>query len=93
MTEWGRNPADFTSLFSAEVPPPDETIIQLLEIYVEECIKIKGKGYADDPINSVEHILNEVKIHLMYGLLFIDIVLLNNDENKVPMPKNLVVVS
>ena len=86
MREWGRNPFDFKDM--ANLPPEDSLFRPFIEIYVEECIRISGKSYSENEINSVDHILKEAKIYLLNGTLFFTIFLLKNDENNDELPTN-----
>ena len=44
----------------------DEMMLKLIEVYRQECAKIKGKEYLLDEQNSAQQILREAKFFNMY---------------------------
>ena len=94
MREWGRDQWDFKTM--ADLPPKDSVFGPKIQIYVDECERIYGKKWSQNPINSVEHILKEIKIFLLCSCLFFSVFFLNMDENEpnsLPMARNICVVS
>ena len=62
-------------------------------MYVQKSIEILGKSYAENPINSVDSILREVKIFLLNSQLFSTVFLIKNDVNEFPLNRKLNMVS
>ena len=43
--------------------PPDESALRhLLQYYYDESVLILGHRFSDNPLNSVEHLIKEVKV-------------------------------
>ncbi|XP_054157320.1 choline kinase alpha-like [Oppia nitens] len=67
MLEWSRKPFDFSV---DGIPHNDSLVRPLIEIYLNECQIIYGKQYSADKRNSVDHIINEIKLfHLIWCLI------------------------
>ena len=79
MSEWGRYQWDLKAI--CDLPLEDSVFGPLVEIYTEECERIHGKEWSQNPINSVQHILSETKVFLLneclQGILFF----YKNDDN------------
>ena len=81
LSEWGRLWA------SIDVPQSfvdDSTIIKLLEVYVNEMVKIFGNSYTDNPINSMKQLVKEVKVFalafkMLMILFYLDTVVTESD--------------
>ena len=82
--EWGRPQFDKTPVRG--IPFKDEEMKSLIEIYVEECVRIHGKSYLENEINSVDHILKELKIFLLFSALLGVVYFMNNDETDGGFP-------
>ncbi|CAG2100653.1 unnamed protein product [Medioppia subpectinata] len=71
INEWGRSMEDFIKL---HIYPDDTTLLPLIEMYVKESQRVLGNKFSDNLLNSVEHILKEVKVFAlvtsMFGILF-----------------------
>ncbi|CAG2100037.1 unnamed protein product [Medioppia subpectinata] len=71
INEWGRSMEDFTKPHDY---PKDSTLLPLIEMYVKESQRVLGNKFYENKLNSVEHILKEVKtfalVTSMFGLLF-----------------------
>ena len=71
IINWGRESSDW---FKPLMYAHDDVIKPLVGIYIEESVRLRGKEFSDDPRNSLEHIMREVKVfslvELMFGLLF-----------------------
>jgi aminoglycoside phosphotransferase (APT) family kinase protein len=80
IREWGRKPMEYKSI---EGLPLESQFKPLIEIYVEECERIYGKSYSQNPINSVDHILKEVKTFLLFSYLFSTVNFMKEDEGSV----------
>ena len=91
MTEWGRKQFEVRSI---EGIPLESQFKPMIEIYIEECERIYGKSYSQNEINSVDHILKEVKTFLLLSFLFGTIFCLKNDENSktFPLSRQLIMV-
>ena len=84
--EWGRKQFDKTPVRG--IPFKDEEMKSLIEIYVEESVRIHGKSYLENEINSVDHILKELKIFLLFSRLVKAVLYLKNDDTKDGIPIN-----
>ena len=84
VREWGRS--NFERKPIEGLPLPDSELKPLIEIYVKESHRIHGKSYSENPINSVEHILKEVKIFLMFSQLFGSVYVLSYEEDDPDFP-------
>ena len=69
----------------------DNIILKFLKVYREECGKIQGQKYLDDPINSLEQMLREVKFFVLNyatGMMFFAAVMFvqsPDDEKSIEM--------
>lgn len=52
----------------------------LLKSYLSESIKIKGKTFAENPMNSLQHLIFESKLFLLLSKLFYVLFHLNADQ-------------
>jgi len=73
LSEWGRSQWAWIKSID-NFPPEDSAIIPLVEIYIKECEQIFGKKFTQNPINSLEHIINEIKVFLLNIFLFYAII-------------------
>ncbi|CAG2177579.1 unnamed protein product [Oppiella nova] len=78
ISEWGRSMSDFAKPYTF---PDDSVLLSLIDIYIKESVRILGKQYSDDKINSREQLLKEMKIFTLSGCLFMTVFMLTNDEN------------
>ncbi|CAG2100036.1 unnamed protein product [Medioppia subpectinata] len=71
VNEWGRSMEDFKK---PRIYPDNSTLLPLIEMYVKESQRVLGNKFSDNKLNSVEHILKEMKIFAlvisMFGVLF-----------------------
>ena len=86
MREWDRNPFDFISIDG--LPPEDSVFKPIIEMYIEESVKIFGESYSQNGINSLESLLKEIKTFLLNSILFGVIFMIKNDENDGELPFN-----
>ena len=94
MREWGRNQWDFKTI--CDLPLEDSVFAPLVAIYIEECEGIHGKEWSQNPINSVQHILNETKVFLLNDCLFGILFFLSNDDsdpNGFPLSRKIGMVN
>lgn len=92
ISEWGRLWTDFDTKQNF---PDDSTIKHLLEIYVEECERISGKGYTEKAINSLDQLVKEVKLFALAYKLFMVLLFLKPDgeDDLLPLDIKSIVVS
>lgn len=66
LTEWGKE------LFDTEFLdiPSDEVIEHFVKFYIEES-ELITPGYTDNPKNSLEKIVKEVKLNILFNFMFI----------------------
>ena len=94
VSSYGRRGYDFVALmreFGPKVtgfgkpvdrfPVEDSVLEPLLEIYLKESQRIHGKSYSENPINSVENILKEVKVFYLFQKLWSISHIVSNDQN------------
>ena len=96
MVEWNRKVDElFKSENQLDKYPDDEQIKSLLKPYINESVKILGKRYLEDKINSMEQLVKEAKVFSLVADMFMILFCLkcDNDEDGVPMEKRLVMVS
>ena len=65
IKEWGNDNAffDFQNLYY----PPEESLLKhLLQYYYDECVRIYGQEFSDNPLNSVEHLIKEMKVYWLF---------------------------
>ena len=92
--EWGREQWDFKP--DSMVLANEETFGPVLQIYIEESERIRGKEWSSNPTNTVQHLFEEIRIHILYtNLLGIMFMVDKNEhtENFFPMPKKVCLVS
>ena len=78
MSEWGRPQFDMSP--REGLPVKDSDYRPMIEIYVKEMERINGKSYSENKINSVDHILKEIKIFLLFSNIFGTVWWLKIDE-------------
>ncbi|XP_054157322.1 choline/ethanolamine kinase-like [Oppia nitens] len=62
ILEWGRKQFDLTA---DGLPHNDSVLRPLIEIYVDECQQIHGKEFSANVVNTVDHIIYEIKIFIL----------------------------
>ena len=80
MREWGRY--QFETKQIEGLPVEDSDFIPMIEIYVKQMERIKGKSYSQNKINSVDHILKEMKIFHLFRKVFGTVWCLKIDEKE-----------
>lgn len=65
--EWNREIADWVKYVEY---PDDDTVTPFVKAYIEESIRLLGQTFADDPRNSVQHILREAKVFALVSVMF-----------------------
>ncbi|XP_054157321.1 choline/ethanolamine kinase-like [Oppia nitens] len=76
IMEWSRKQFDF----STDGLPHDDSILRpLIEIYVDECQQIHGKEFSANSVNTVDHIIYEIKIFTLIRYFFGTIIALKKD--------------
>ena len=100
ISNYGHRGSDFNNLYREWGPkrefikpitnlPIDDSVLKpLLEIYVKESQRINGKSYTENPINSVEHLIKEIKVFFLFGCFVGVTHTLKNDENSDGFPMN-----
>ncbi|XP_054157311.1 uncharacterized protein LOC128955663 [Oppia nitens] len=89
LQEWGRNQLNL----NVDGIPLEESISRpLIEIYVDECHRIYGEEYSANAINTVDHILHEIKIFYVIYQFFMTLICLKMDLNNNAILKNLPLV-
>ena len=83
MREWGRKQFEMRSI---EGLPLDNQFRHVIEVYVEECQQIHGKSFSENKINSVDHILKEAKLFMLFGFLFFSTLCMKSEENDPDFP-------
>jgi len=78
FAEWGRSLSDFNDI---QTFPEDFTLKPIINNYISESININGKNYFENPNNSYEQILYEVKVFVLADNLFCSLIILKNDNN------------
>lgn len=94
--EWGRSMEDMMkSERECQSFPSDATIKELLKPYISESEKIFGKKWSNDSVNSVNHLVSEVKLFTLAAYMFIIVFCLASDEqdNEIPIDKKIMMVS
>lgn len=67
IREWGREPFDL----SVDGQPIDDCLLKtLVNIYQEECAKVRGPQWLSYEINSMDHIVKEAKLFMLNSYLF-----------------------
>ncbi|CAG2107329.1 unnamed protein product [Medioppia subpectinata] len=93
LVEWGRTFSEFgKSEKDIQKYPNDETIKGLLKIYVEESIRLLGPKFANNPVNSIDHILREAKLFSLAAIMFLVVFSIKNDVSdgiSLPIDKKL----
>ena len=69
MREWTHKHF-IQSMKSIEGLPTGSELRPFIEIYVDECQRIYGKSFSENENNSVDHILKEAKVFLLFTYLF-----------------------
>ncbi len=91
FAEWGRSWNDFMKLHHF---PNDSTIMTFIEEYVSESVKILGKEYSTNELNSLEQLLKEVKVFVLVSNMFFVTFIIKSDEGMESIPfdrkKNMV---
>ena len=77
--DWGQRSSRYEPIDC--FPFEDSEVTSLLESYVEECQRIRGKCFSQNKQNSIEHILTEVKVFTVFTYLFKVIHVMKNDQN------------
>jgi len=82
FSEWGRNINDFMKVHQF----PDESVTKpFFDEYIAESVKIHGKEYSVEKLNSSEQLVKEAKIFtLVSNLIFVTYVL-KTDESAVDL--------
>ena len=83
---------DLASLFE-NTDPKEQVIKKFITEYVKEGHRMFGETYSDNTINSVDHILKEVKQFSMVYSLFIANLFLHNEIWKFPINERTCMVS
>ncbi|XP_054157303.1 choline/ethanolamine kinase-like [Oppia nitens] len=87
ISEWGRLWSDF----KVDHNLIDDSIInQLLGYYIDENIKIFGINYSENPINSMNQLVKEVKLFVLIGKICLILFCLRIDEHSDDMPNETV---
>ena len=63
--EWGNDGAvlDRHNLYY----PPDEAILKkLFQHYIDQSVRIFGEEWAENPVNSVDHLIRELKVFWLF---------------------------
>ena len=81
IVHWGRERLDWQTPLKF---PEYDVIKPLVEIYIEESVRLRGKEFSDDPRNSLEHIMREVKLFSLVALMFILLFKFDLDTSTVP---------
>ena len=61
IKEWGNDNAFFDRQ-NLYYPPEDSVLKHLLQYYYDESVRIYGQEFSDNPLNSVEHVIKELKV-------------------------------
>ena len=61
VKEWGNDNAFFDRQ-NLYYPPEDSVLKHLLLYYYDESVRIYGQEFSDNPLNSVEHLIKELKV-------------------------------
>ena len=83
---------DFAYLFD-DIDPNEEVVSLFINEYLKEGHKLFGKSYSENAINSVDHILKEIKQFSMLCSLNVGNFFLHNDLFKFPMSVKTSMVS
>jgi len=75
---WGKNWADF---FKSHDFPDDSLIKPFISAYIEESIKLHGKEFSENKLNSMEQILREVKVFALVSEMFLVTMILKSNES------------
>ena len=67
LLDWNRERVDWDKPLEI---PEDDVISHMIEIYIEKSVRLKGKVFGEDPRNSLEHMLREVKVFALMGMMF-----------------------
>ena len=91
--EWGRDRKDWNTPYA--FPEDDSTIKPLMQIYIEESVRLRGKEFSDDPRNSLEHIMREVKVFSLVAIMWVILFKLSLDDDfiaGVPFTRDTIMV-
>ena len=64
------------------IPCEDSVLSPLLQIYLKELQRIGGKDYSENEINSVEHLIREVKVFSLSQILVTCVYTLQMEGNR-----------
>lgn len=90
MTEWNKEFFDFTIEL-----PDDEVLKKFAEFYLEGMDMIEP-GYSTLDVNSVQHLIKEIKVYTLANLMFFVAFMLNQSESlmeSVPFEREKQLVS
>jgi len=90
LREWNRKAFNFKSIDG--FPPEDSNIKQLAEIYLKECEQIFGKKFTQNRINSLEHIIKEIKIFSLNNLFYSSLMFIDKSIGNIIFEKKVSLV-
>ena len=65
VKEWG-NDNPFFDKQNLYYPPEESLLKHLLQYYYDESVRIYGQEFSNNPLNSVEHLIKEMKVFWMF---------------------------
>ncbi|XP_054157315.1 uncharacterized protein LOC128955668 [Oppia nitens] len=86
LREWGRKQFDMSN---DGLPHDDSVLRPLIEIYLNECEKIYGKEFTANKLNSMDHMLYELKLSYLIYQLFVTLVLIKYDLKNQTLANNI----
>ena len=80
IRDW--RPRDESYKVMEGIPCEDSVLSPLLHIYLKEMQRIVGKDYFENEINSVEHLIREVKVFSLFQILVTCVYTLKMEGNR-----------
>ena len=65
VKEWGNDNAFFDRQ-NFYCPPEEALLKHLLQYYYDESVRIYGQEFSDNPLNSVQHMIKELKVFWLF---------------------------
>ncbi|XP_054157305.1 choline/ethanolamine kinase-like [Oppia nitens] len=77
ISEWGRTPNDFKKPQSF---PDDSTLRSIFDIYIKETERLFGKEYCEQKRVTIDVIIKETKVYMLYYKLFAIVYFMGTDS-------------